>query len=195
VIRKTDYMKITNLKVAIGMAGLLGVASMAHAYTIVPEPTDTYTFTAAKGFSTDFNGSTITIDGKGPGGVSSFSFFDSALSSTPYTSGDIKADLILAYGSLGWAGVFDVSIPLGVEPALVGDSKIEKSDSLQFTATGISLDAVTTYDPLALGIWTLDPAVGVPDAPNTFLLLLGVLAALTGVHYCNRPLVLAPARR
>jgi hypothetical protein len=187
-VKKADYMKITNLRVALGVAGLLGLGGMAQA-SVPVELTDTYVFEATGKSTTIFNGSTITIDGKGLNGVSSFSFVDTALSSTPYTSGSTEEDFIINYGPKGWVGGFNVLIP--VEP--IG----EPDPTVDFTATGISMSEVTFKqpDPLATGTWTLEPAVSAPDASSTFPMLLGVLAALAGVHYCNRPRVLALARR
>jgi hypothetical protein len=193
---KADYMKITNLQVAIGVVGLLGLGGVAQAF-IVTEPTDTYVFEATGKSTSIFDGSTITIDKDGFNGVSAFSFVDTALSSTPFTSGAKDEDFIINYGSKGWAGVFNVSIPLEIEPSIAGAGSIERPETVDFTATGISLSEVTLNqpDPLAVGTWTLEnPAVSAPDASSTFPMLLGVMAALVGVHYCNRPR-LALARR
>jgi len=188
-------MKITNLQVAIGVVGLLGLGGVAQAF-IVTEPTDTYVFEATGKSTSIFDGSTITIDKDGFNGVSAFSFVDTALSSTPYTSGAIEEDFIINYGSKGWMGAFNVSIPVDVEPSIAGANRIERPETVDFTATGISLSEVTLNqpDPLAVGTWTLEPAVSAPDASSTFPMLLGVMAALVGVHYSNRPR-LALARR
>jgi hypothetical protein len=191
--QELDHMKITNLKIAIGVAGLLGLGGMAQA--VVPvEPTETYMFTAYPDNTTIFNGSTITIDGTGWGGVVSFDFLDSDLGdgSTDYTWGFIKKDWICSYDSTGWSGKFEVLVPLAPIPEL---ASIGSSDFAEFTATGDSMDEKTKYcgeyygDPFAAGTWT-----PVPDASSTFPMLLGVLAMLAGIHYCNRPPVLALAR-
>jgi hypothetical protein len=180
-------MRITTLQVAIAVAGLLGLSGVAQATT--PNPTYTYEFEATGSNPTVFNNSTITIDGSE---VTGFSFYDTDLSSTPYTTGIELENDVTSYDTSGWSGEFEVStgFSLGVESALIPVGQV-------FTATGDSMDESSAGpDPLANGVWTYQ-AAGVPDGTSTFPLLLGVLAALAGIiHYsnANRPRALALVR-
>ena len=185
---------MTKLTVALAISGFLGLAGMAHAiYAPTPVSLDTYVFTAdLNSDNTDFNGSTITI-GEYPAGpytwdaVTAFSFYDRYVSATPFTSGYASWGDVTSYGPTGWVGNFNVMISGNVGWKLF-------SDGFEFNAQGgpDSLDA-GALDPS--GTWTYEPAVGAPDASSTFPMLLGVMAALMGAHYCNRPRVLALVRR
>jgi hypothetical protein len=187
-------MKMTKLTVALAVSGFLGLASVAHAITTpTPVSLDTYVFTAdPDSDNTDFNGSTITI-GEYPAGpdtwdaVTAFSFYDRYVSTTPFTSGYASGSDVTSYGPTGWEGNFWVAISGNVDWKLF-------SDGFEFDAHGGPdyLDA-GALDPS--GTWTYEPAVSAPDASSTFPMLLGVMAALMGAHYCNRPRVLALARR
>lgn len=173
---------MTKLTVALAVSGLLGLAGVAHA--IVSEPTYTYEFEGIDGPDI-FNNSTITIDGSG---VTAFSFFDTDLGATPFTSGSEWMNYVVSYDTSGWTGDYEVAIEpvFTVLPAVSFEFPV-------FEATGDSMDEFNGgLDPYTYGTWTL---VSAPDASSTFPLLLGVLAALAGVHYCNRPRVLALARR
>jgi hypothetical protein len=174
-------MKMTKLTIALAVSGFLGLASLAHAMLVSPVSPDTYVFEAAPGYTTAFNGSTITI-AEFPAGpypwepawdaVIGYDFIDTDLNPTTYSSDIVPYNTVTSYDTTGWVGEFDVDVGNGVT----------------FDATGTSLDASFAPDPP--GTWTY-----VPDASSTFPMLLGVLAALAGVHYCNRPRVLALARR
>jgi len=166
-VKKADYMKLTNLTVALGVAGLLALGGVAHAFIAV-SPTDTYEFTAAPGYTNAFNGSTITINGAG---VTAFSFYDREISPTPFTTPIAVFDNnITFYDRTGWWGEFTV----GPDFPYVFDATGNSMDEYVFAP------AVVGADPP--GTWTY-----VPDASSTFTLLLGVMAALVGFHHCNRP--------
>ena len=187
--RKSEkgHMKIAKLTVALAIAGLLGLGGMAHAVVVEPVSPDTYVFEAAPGYTTAFNGSTITI-AEFPAGpwpwepasdaVIGYDFVDTDLNPTTYSSDIVPYNTVTSYDTTGWVGEFDVDVGNGVT----------------FDATGTSMDeyptgsAVVGGDPP--GTWTY-----VPDASSTFPMLLGVMAVLFGAHYCNRPRVLALARR
>jgi hypothetical protein len=187
-------MKITKFMVKVGVASLIGFSSVAYASHVVETP-ETYVFTADKGSTTIFNGSTITIDKDGFGGVASFSFDDPVLSSTPFTSGHVLADFVLGYGPLGWAGDIEVAVPLGGGGGITADEpSLSKSEFAFFPATGISLGETTIADPTALGYWTPEVA-SAPDTFSTFALLLGVVGIMAGAHHCNRPKALVRVRR
>jgi hypothetical protein len=173
-------MKNTKLTIALAISGLLIGLNSAKAFIVV-SPTYTYEFEAAASEPTVFNGSTITIDGTGAG-VTAFSFYDTDLSSSPFTTAEATGvNAITSYDATGWTGEFEV----GPEFPYV------------FDATGDSMDEFSVLDieadPFANGVW-YNAAAGVPDASNTFLMLLGGLATLVGVHFCNRSRVLAFAR-
>jgi hypothetical protein len=183
-------MKITNLKIALGVAGLLGLGSAAHAQLpiVTGSSPETFEFTANAGQFNIFNGSTITIEtfisipdhfDK----VITFDFVDTDLIGSPFSTGVIELNDVSAYGPTGWTGVFEFVTPAGGSAA-------------GFTATEDSISeepllGIPEPDPRAVGTW-----VRVPDASGTFPLLLGVVAALIGVHHynCPRP-ALARARR
>jgi hypothetical protein len=166
-------MQITKLTIVLGIAGLLGSSSAVQAQT------DTYIFTAAPDYTTAFNGSTITIDGTGAG-VTAFSFYDVDFSPVPYSGPGLVVDNnILSYNTTGWTGEFTI-IP---DPSFI------------FGATGTSMDGGFTSPPLLVdppGTWA-NINVSAPDASSTFPLLMGVLAALAGVHFYQRPRVVAVA--
>jgi len=168
-------MKMTKLTVALAISGFLGLGSVAHA--IIAVSGDTYVFEANSDIPdnpTIFDGSTITIDWTGDDGVASFNFVDTDLPGSPFTSGYESVNSVTSYDKTGWSGDFQVSI-----------------GSYDFEATGSEMIETTLeVEPSASGTWTY-----VPDASSTFPMLLGVLAALAGVHYCNRPRVLALAGR
>jgi hypothetical protein len=182
-------MKTTKLTVALAVSGFLGLAGMAHAVIVFPLPPDTYVFEAAPGYTTAFNGSTITIDGYPAGPwpwepsfyfVSAYDFIDTDLNPTTYTSdgsGSVLVNSVTNYDTTGWVGDFQVNV----------------APDVTFEATGSSMDLISAnLPPVNLdppGTWTY-----VPDASSTFPMLLGVMAALVGFHHCNRPRVLALAR-
>jgi len=177
-------MKMTKLTVALAVSGLLGLASRGHA-RIVPAivSPDTYVFEAAPGYTNAFNGSTITIaeftydQSHTWDAVSAYDFVDTGLNPTTYSGSDIfGSSLVTSYDMSGWVGEFDVNVGSGVTFEAIGGPGIS------------SMDATFAADPP--GTWTY-----VPDASSTCRLLLGVVAALAGVHYRSRPRVLALARR
>ena len=178
-------MKIAKLTVALAVAGLLGLGGMVHAVVVEPVSPDTYVFEAAPGYTTAFNGSTITI-AEFPAGpwpwepasdaVIGYDFVDTDLNPTTYSSDIVPYNTVTSYDTTGWVGEFDVDVGNGVTFEAIGGPGTS------------SLDVSFAPDPP--GTWTY-----VPDASSTFPMLLGVLAALAGVHYCNRPRVLALARR
>jgi hypothetical protein len=172
-------MKNTKLTIAFAISGLLIGLNSAKAFIVV-SPTYTYEFEASSNQPTVFNGSTITIDGTGAG-VTAFSFYDTDLSSSPFTTAVVNPiNAITSYNATGWTGEFEV----GPQFPYI------------FDATGDSMDEYSVLDveadPFAGGVWY--NVAGVPDASGTFSMLLGGLAALVGVHFCNRSRVLAFAR-
>ena len=181
------FMKMTKLTVALAVSGLLGLASRGHA-RIVPAivSPDTYVFEAAPGYTNAFNGSTITIaeftydQSHTWDAVSAYDFVDTGLNPTTYSGSDIfGSSLVTSYDMSGWVGEFDVDVGSGVT-----------FDAIGGPGTSSMSETTLALDPSASGTWTY-----VPDASGTFPMLLGVVAALAGVQYCNRPRVLALARR
>ncbi|MGP8198760.1 MAG: hypothetical protein ACLQU4_04575 [Limisphaerales bacterium] len=178
-------MKATKLMLALTVSGFIGVASVAHAVIVFPVSPDTYVFEAAPGYTTAFNGSTITI-AEFPAGpypwepawdsVIGFDFIDTDLNPTTYSGDLVPYNVVTSYDATGWVGDFQVNV----------------APEVTFEATGSSLDLIDASLPsISLdppGTWT-----NVPDASSTFPLLLGVMAALVGLHHCNRPR-LVPAR-
>jgi hypothetical protein len=132
--------------------------------------TDTYVFTAAIGQDQDFNGSTITIDGLNTigapltSGVTAFTFYDTALGSTAFTSGTVAFDIVLNYDIYGWVGEFAVITGPGL---------------------GFEVSKTNFYGPggAAAGTWAYVPAAGpVPDDSWTLpLLATGVGATVIWV--------------
>lgn len=177
-------MKATRLTNALAVSGFLGLASLGHAVVVSLSSPDTYIFTAAPGYTTAFNGSTLTIATVTGGGgnfigddITAYNFIDTDLNPTTYGSDNVYSP-ITSYDTTGWVGEFVLDVGSGVT----------------FDATGTSMDeysgdtAVAGGDPP--GTWTM-----VPDASSTFPLLLGILAAVVGYHQCNRQQILASARR
>jgi hypothetical protein len=160
-------MKFAKLNAAFVLTGLLaGLGTSAHATIVAPI---TYVFTAAQGQSTNFNGSTITIDGIGENGISSFDFFDNG---AKFTSGSALSESITNYSSAGWDGSFTFAVgPEGEGFRAVGSADFGVGDSLSVTA-----------DPP--GNWNA-VVPGVPDAASTFELLLAGMGAI-GVYHRNR---------
>jgi hypothetical protein len=148
-------MNMARLTVAFGVAGLfLGLAGMGD-FTVLAQ-SDTYEFTADSGQNTHFNGSTITIDGTGPTGVASFSFYDTSVSLTPFTSGTVETEYVEDYNASGWDGLFVV-----------------RTDGLTFTANHSN---VYTMNPP--GSWEyVPPSSSVPE-PGTFSLLAAGAGAM-----------------
>jgi hypothetical protein len=181
-------MKIAKLTVALAVAGLLGLGGMVHAVVVEPVSPDTYVFEAAPGYTTAFNGSTITI-AEFPAGpwpwepasdaVIAYDFVDTDLNPTTYSSDLVPDNTVTSYDTTGWVGEFDVDVGSGVT-----------FDAIGGPGTSSMSETTLALDPSASGTWTY-----VPDASGTFPMLLGVVAALAGVQYCNRPRVLALARR
>jgi hypothetical protein len=178
-------MKATKLTVSLAVSGLLGLASLAQAVVVLPVSPDTYVFEAAPGYTTAFNGSTITV-AEFPAGpypwepasdsVIGYDFVDTDLNPATYSSDIVPYNTVTSYDTSGWVGDFQVNVAPGVT----------------FEATGSSMDLINpalpeiNLDPP--GTWTY-----VPDVSSTLPLLLGVMAALVGLHHCNRPR-LAPSR-
>jgi len=154
-------MKMARFTVSLGIMGLfLGLGGLGGSTGLAQ--TDTYVFTATAGQNEDFNGSTITVDGTGANGVSAFSFYDTALSSTPFTSGTVESDAVHSYSTSGWDGTFAVSV----------------AGNLLFATTtnfNLGLPPVVTSS----GTWAYEPAGGsVPDESNTFSLLAAGVGAM-----------------
>jgi hypothetical protein len=171
-------MNMTKFAAALALSGFLGLSAASHAETI------TYEFTADPGDDTVFNGSTITIDGTGANGVSTFTFIgfgDEPGSVLTAVDGDgggpFWDDNINSYGLAGWSGQYMSLFYLSMEWIPTGNSMYEE----------IFWDGDSAF---AYGTWST-----VPDACGTFPLLLAALAALAAVRHCHRPPVLMPTRR
>jgi len=148
----------------------------------------TYEFTADSSTSqyNGFDGSTITIDATGMGGVESFSFLDPAIGFTPANPFDstsfVGLNYVTYYDSSGWNGIF--------EPEFI---------FFGFDATGSSMSdsAVGPFPPYAAsatGTWSVvtspsGPTGLIPDTAGTFWLLMGGMALLGGGRF------LEPVRR
>jgi hypothetical protein len=165
-------MKMTKLAIALAVSGFLGLGSLAHAFIVItPASPDTYVFEAAPGYTTAFNGSTITI-AEYPAGpytwdaVTAYDFIDTDLSPTTYSSDNVGYGLVTSYDTTGWVGDFQVTV----------------APDVTFEATGTSMDLIGSVSVDPPGTWNY-----VPDASSTFPMLLGVMAMLVGFHHCNRP--------
>jgi hypothetical protein len=170
-------MKKLILRGAIVTCALLVGALTTHAQI-------TYEFTADSSTSqyNGFDGSTITIDGTGMGGVEAFSFLDPTIgftSANPYNSTTspyiVGLNYVTYFDTSGWNGVF--------EPEFL---------FFDFDATGTSMsdNEEDPFDPLAppysasaTGTWSVvtsssGPNGSIPDTAGTFWLLMGGMALL-----------------
>jgi len=173
----TTISKLIKPTLAVAVSALFfGAGGAAYAIVSV-SPTDTYVFTAAAGYETNYNGSSITIDGTGSSGVSSFTFYDNGVIATPTGFGANES--ITSYDATGWEGYFYTGTSFGEAAAIGG------------YGTNDSMDIYNVDPP---GTWNYTPA-GVPDGSSTLPLLLGTLLALAGVPFWHRPRVAALARR
>jgi hypothetical protein len=160
------YMKMARFTVALGVTGLfLGLGGVGGSTALAQ--TDTYSFTATAGQDGDFNGSTITIDGLGATGVSAFSFYDAALSPTPFTSGTVVTEYIASYSTSGWVGEFEIH---------TGGDYFTASYT-NFIGSGGGAAGSWSYEPAGAG-------GSVPDETNTCSLLAAGVGAM--VLWLNR---------
>lgn len=153
---------------------LLATSSFAQTFT--------YSFTGSNGYSTDLNGSTITIqNNSGVYTVTAFDFIDTGEIGSPFTynTGEEVTDITSATTS-GWVGEFDA---YRLNGGLLGG--FASSDGLQDNQSYLEVTGLFTSAP---GNWSyVTPTV--PDASNTFILLLGVLGltALGARRFCLQP--------
>ena len=188
------------LKVALGVSGLFfGAGSFAQAsHVVTPASTNTYVFEAAQGSPDIFNGSTISIDidTTGSGGILSFSLVDTALDSSPFTSGSVLNESISSATTTDWSGSALIGVAgfqtfsLSGSPDFIAENGevVTSAPFLPFTPFGHGHKTVDmpAADPFSSGQWIYE-AASVPDAAGTFSMTLGVLALMAGVRYCNRP--------
>jgi hypothetical protein len=159
--------------VAFISSSFLGLSPAARAiFIIVNKPVDyTYEFTAAAGHSTEYNGSTITIQDNG--GIYSYAGWDL----TDGTSVDTPQNSTME------AGFYPVTINSANASGFMGQFNVEGVASEFYgrdTLIHSPLDALASFEngvPVVdpPGTWTYVPA---PDATNTFGLLLAGVCSL-----------------
>jgi hypothetical protein len=163
-------MTIAKVSATVTIAGFilaLGTTSRATIPTFVAGPTETYEFIASGDNPTNFNGSTVTIDGTGIGGIASFDLYDDGVQYT----GSGTYGSVISYNTSGWDGGFNFSIP-STELSASGTADYGSGDSL----------TIGYADPP--GNWNLVTTT-VPDAGSTFEMLLAGVAAM-GVYQRTR---------
>ncbi|MGO8700549.1 MAG: hypothetical protein ACLQVY_22900 [Limisphaerales bacterium] len=142
--------------------------------------TFTYSFTGSNGYSTDLNGTTITIqDNAGAYTVTAFDFIDTGVAGSPFNSstGSQIADITSATTS-GWVGSFEAFGLGGTD--LAG---LDCSDGLQDNLSNVGVTGPATAAP---GNWSYVISTA-PDASSTFVLLLGAFAATAlGTRWSHR---------
>jgi hypothetical protein len=126
----------------------------------------TYSFDASNGYSGTLNGSTVTIDATGSGGIVSFDILDGANS---YTTGTLTGVDITGFGSSGWTGSFYVDNLGGIS-------------GLTAEAWGYTDEPAGSLDVYTVDFNSTDPPGNweAPDEASTLALLLGVVMALAG---------------
>ena len=144
--------------------------------------TFTYSFAGSNGFSTDLNGSTITIqDNSGVYTVTAYDIIDTGEIGSPFTYNTAGQTMdITSATTSGWVGSFYEFSLNGTILAGIGSS-----DGLQDNQSSLDVSGLFTSAP---GNWSyVTPTV--PDASNTFILLLGVLGltALGARRFCLQP--------
>lgn len=154
---------LSKLVLAVAATGLL-LATSSFAQTF------TYSFTGSNGYSTDLNGTTITIqDNAGIYTVTAFDFIDTGESGSPFTSNTgTETTVITSATTSGWVGIFEADGLGGTD--LAG---LDTSDGLQDNLSEVNVSGLSTDAP---GNWSYVNSTA-PDASSTFVLLLGAFAA------------------
>jgi hypothetical protein len=171
-----NYSKLS--LVALVAGSFLGLSPVARA--LIPAELYTYVFTADPGYTTAFNGSTITIEDKlGDYSLVDWDLFDGASVLTQANSS--QTSVFFSADPSAFIGTFSVDDPAWLFLSSTGplsyyeEAEYEGSDSMLDSSYTTNTVLSVAIDPP--GGWA-GSGSGVPDAANTFGLLLAGAGAM-----------------